>query len=240
MAGYGFVPEMWEEIDGFEGAVVLTPKFQCSKCGSAISERWAEITGKCGRCQSEESPFRNSVTQISTASIYFESSWRHDFSKEVVDAKNGAHVGKMAGILAWLIEGDPVLSESTLLCHPPSRGDDDENHMEPIVTRLSEEVGIEYKDALTKIEDYPPQTEMGSFEERFENIWEKMGADEGLEDHPRAIVVDNVVTSGATMAESGRALSQAGVTEVYGAALASYEAVDHLCDIGALEEKDGD
>lgn len=81
-------------------------------------------------------------------------------------------------------------------------------------------LGLEYSPrALVKIKDVPTQVGL-SLENRYENV---AGAFKGHDKHVTGkgvLIVDDVITSGATMNACTRALLQAGAERVYGMTLA--------------------
>jgi predicted amidophosphoribosyltransferase len=76
-------------------------------------------------------------------------------------------------------------------------------------------------ETLEKFKDVMPQTQAGSYEKRKANI---SGAyrvtDRELIEGKRILIIDDIVTTGATLSECARTLLTAGAGEVFCAALA--------------------
>jgi predicted amidophosphoribosyltransferase len=239
MATYERVDGMWNEIGGFSGASVFQPEYRCRTCGEAIEKKWYDITGDCRRCHEGENDVGEAVEKIYTVSIYLGQDQGHALSEEIVEAKNGDHVTKMAEILAWGVRNFDDLERADILVPPPS-GEGGDNHMVKIGNELSKQVGIPLRDVVSKRVDYPAQKHVDSAEERMENIRGKMESSEPLRDVNFAVVIDDIVTTCATISNTGRALIEAGVKTVIGLGIARDESLSNLHHVGALELVDDD
>ncbi len=91
------------------------------------------------------------------------------------------------------------------------------NQVEPLARAVAERMGLEYKDdVLFKSRDTPPQSRFQEREKRKQNV---MGAFQvknrssisGL----NLLLVDDVLTTGATVSEAAKALLEAGAASVY-------------------------
>lgn len=96
------------------------------------------------------------------------------------------------------------------------------NQAELLAKAVAEKLGIALKtDLLKKIKDTPPQARAISRKERFENI---KGSFEAISvpalKESRIILIDDVLTTGATMSEAAKALRKAGAKIVIGAVMA--------------------
>lgn len=93
---------------------------------------------------------------------------------------------------------------------------------ELIARSLSRELGLKRVSALKKIRHTRPQSGIKGFEDRKANVQgayrvtvpEKVAG-------KRILLVDDILTTGATMSEAARMLKEAGAKEVHGAAVAA-------------------
>jgi ATP-dependent DNA helicase RecQ len=85
--------------------------------------------------------------------------------------------------------------------------------------RLGDLLGVPARDVLERARFAPPQKTMRTGEEAFANVWGAIRAKHAVEG--RALLVDDVVDSGWTLAAAGSALRQAGAAEVLPLALAA-------------------
>lgn len=96
------------------------------------------------------------------------------------------------------------------------------NQAELLARAAAEKLGAALKtDLLKKIKDTPPQAKTSSGKERFENI---KGSFEAAPDpvlkESVIILIDDILTTGATMSEAAKALKKAGAKIVIGAVIA--------------------
>ncbi|MDS0242724.1 MULTISPECIES: hypothetical protein [unclassified Haloferax] len=229
-----------------DGSTIVIPFFQCNDCGSAISEHYAGITGRCSSCTREDNQTEG-LEQIHTVTIYLPDEDRTNsgvvgdiskFSDQIYEAKGGKHVTKMSNILKYGIDKFDELSHADLIVYPPS-GEGGDNHMKQIAEELSSKTMIPSADVTEKAEDYPSQKSTDSLDERISNIQGKIGIRQtssvNFEDVDQAIIVDDVVVTGSTMSNTAQVLLQEGVSQVYGLGITRNEALNHLiCSVGSV------
>lgn len=92
------------------------------------------------------------------------------------------------------------------------------NQSEELARALSKKLGIKYCNALRKPMDIKPQRRC-SASERWENVAGAFEA-EGQAAGKTVLLVDDIITTGATLHECAKALKQAGAAGVYCAAIA--------------------
>jgi predicted amidophosphoribosyltransferase len=116
---------------------------------------------------------------------------------------------------------DYPLRDRELIVVPPSGTADssDQNHMVPLATKLEDEVGIPFRDITYKKEDFASQKGL-SLEERIDNVIGKIGCEEDSIEADKALVVDDIATSCATISATAEALIESGVDQVAGLAIA--------------------
>lgn len=229
MARYELVEENAEKVGEFGGTSVIRPKFRCKKCSRAIKEGFTHTSEVCNLCNNGENPVGEELDRIFAVSIYVPDADDDDLVKAILDAKDGDRHEMMSDLLSWGIENDDALNQSDLITVPPSGSadvDDENNHMASIGELLSSKVEIPFECLLTKDEEYESQTGL-SGEERKENIKGSMKTKKRV-DVDRVLVIDDVATTGSTLAEAARALSAAGAEEIKGLVIARDEDLTNL------------
>ena len=96
------------------------------------------------------------------------------------------------------------------------------DQVELIAKAVSAELGLELTPALKKIRNNRPQSRIGDYSRRRANV---LGSYEILPDaditDKRVLLLDDILTTGATASEAGRILLTAGAKEVTAAAVAA-------------------
>ncbi len=93
---------------------------------------------------------------------------------------------------------------------------------EIIARALAEKLGLPCEKLLVKIKDNPKQSSIGNRERRKANVAGVYRcASENMVSGKRLLIIDDIVTSGATLAECAAVLRKSGCIEVYAAAAAS-------------------
>ena len=88
------------------------------------------------------------------------------------------------------------------------------NQAELLVKNISSEIGLAYADILTKIKKTKSQTEL-SFNERQGNVKDVFQCqDKGIIKNKNILLVDDVITTGATLQECAKVLKQNGAKTV--------------------------
>ena len=236
MTTYRYIRDAWEIVD-IEGVgdPVPHPERQCELCGAAISEKWSEITGKCSNCTRGINEVGDDLDRIYAVTIYFSEAEDHSLSNQLAPPKDGSFAKEKARILQWGIENLDELHEVDLLVPPPSGGEDEYNHMVDTGERLSRHVGIPFRDVTNG--DYQPQKDMDSLSDRKENIQGEVTCAADLHHVDRVLVIDDIVTTGATLSDTARALLEAGAGEVQGLTVSRSMDFRGLEDAKAMEAK---
>jgi ComF family protein len=93
------------------------------------------------------------------------------------------------------------------------------NQSELIARELAEQTGLEYSTMLKR--DVESRAQVGlTRKERLKNIQDKIHIIDGLNvRRKRVLLVDDVITTGATLAECAKVLRKAGASEVWGLVL---------------------
>lgn len=183
----------------------------CQQCGRGMYS-----PGKCKRCQTQPPIF----TSLRSWGIY-EDSLRNAILKlkYAGDMTMGDVLArpliKMLGLLPWKVD----------LVVPVPMGADREaergyNQAALLAVPVALSTGLPYQlKALKKVRDIPTQVGL-SIDERYENVEGAFVADQVIVDRKSVLVIDDVVTSGATMDACSKALCTAGARDVYGLTLA--------------------
>lgn len=240
------------EVLEFGDSRIVIPKYQCDECGKAISEDYSQSTGKCADCNENRNQTEG-LKRIHTITIYLPDEDRGEqgivedigeFSNLIYEAKSGNHISKMANTLRYGIENTGDISDPDLVTFPPPGEERKVNHMKTISEPL-EEAGVPIVDVTQKLEDYPSQKSTDTMEQRIENLEGKIGLSQPdsqsieLSEVDTAVVLDDVVVTGATLSNTARALKNAGVNEVHGLGISRNTSLTHLTEYAELLRQEG-
>jgi len=98
--------------------------------------------------------------------------------------------------------------------HPQRRRERGYNQAELLAAALGRRCGLPVRDALERVRDTPPQVGL-SRKERHENVRNAFAPRAGAAPGRRAVLIDDVQTTGATLEEAARMLRAAGAHQVY-------------------------
>lgn len=192
----------WASIKRLEGP-------SCRICARPFASEYA---GLCGDCLRERPPF----SRVITYGLY------SDALKEAVHLLKFTSIKRLSRPLGMLLAGLDIPEADLIVPVPLStrelrkRGF---NQTLLISRALSKTTGIPLGPGLLyKKRETPPQVSLPR-RERLLNLKGAFAAREGLEGR-RVILVDDVVTTGATARECSRAILKAGAEEVFVAAVA--------------------
>ena len=122
---------------------------------------------------------------------------------------------KMLGLLPWKV--DLVVPVPMGADRAAVRG---YNQAALLAMPVALSTGLLYQSkALKKVRDISTQVGL-SIDERYENVEGAFVADQSIVDRKSVLVIDDVVTSGATMDSCSETLRSAGARDVYGLTLA--------------------
>ncbi len=187
----------------------------CGKCGRpCLPER-----GVCGRCKL---PF--ALSRVRAVGVYGAPfvGLIHALKYE----KKTALVPVLGRALALLLAQDTELRAADAVCavplHPARLRERGYNQAFLLAQEVSRLSGMELIDPLVRRKNTPSQTEMRSEKERLDNVGDAFGLRAGIEVAGRRLVlVDDVMTTGATISAAGTVLLEAGAREVMGLVLAA-------------------
>ncbi|MCX6740108.1 MAG: ComF family protein [Candidatus Parcubacteria bacterium] len=96
------------------------------------------------------------------------------------------------------------------------------NQSELIALQLKEATGIEVSNIIERIKNTQTQINLKR-SERQQNVKEAFCLKSNFDNTKKAILIDDVITTGSTLKECAQALYQAGFTEIYGLVIAQRE-----------------
>lgn len=227
------VNKVWE----FNGRDIWQPKYRCSKCCRAIQESYMRTSGVCYHCNEGNIPIGGDLEKVYAMSFYISDVDETEFIQGIYDLKdNQEHTSEFAALLEKGIDEYPI-SDSDLIVVPPSgTADSDEvNHMVPLAKELSSMVSIPFRNITYKKEDYPSQKQLGH-QERIENVRGNIGCTETSLSAEKALIIDDIATSCATLSATAQALIEAGVSTVTGLVIARDEDTQNLEHANVLEK----
>jgi len=187
----------------------------CPDCGRPCS---LSAFG-CGRCESEFC-----LSRVRALGGF------HEPFNNLVHALKYREKTKLAltigPALAALVEQDEALESADALCpiplHPARLRERGYNQSALLALVVSGVAGIPTEDLLVRVKNTSTQTGKADDSERARNLEGAFALAKGARVRGRRIVlVDDVMTSGATLHEAGLALKRAGATEILGLVVAA-------------------
>lgn len=187
----------------------------CCQCGRPC----LPDAGVCGRC---ELPL--SLTRVRAVGVY-----QPPFQGLVHALKyfeKTALVPVLGGALALLIKQDSQLNRADGVCavplHPARLRERGFNQAYLLAKEVANITGLPFFDPLIRKRNTESQTKMRNDSERMENVQNAFEVRRGVKFRgERLILVDDVMTTGATISAAGRELLNSGAEEVMGLVLAA-------------------
>ncbi len=198
---------------------------KCVFCANLLKTNETDLCGKC-RCDLPHVTFpfhRGEAYEACYAAYYYEA----DVAKSVRKFKFAGrkrYAQAYGNILAMLILRERI--EFDILSWVPisdkrarQRG---YRQSKLIAQAIARELNIEAIQTLEKVKDNPAQSSLKKPKEREENVHGVYHAIDGeMIEKKRILLVDDVITSGATLCECARTLKKAGAKSVVCATLAA-------------------
>ncbi|MFO7160346.1 MAG: ComF family protein [[Clostridium] cellulosi] len=206
----------------FCGKTVPSNMAICKDCAGTLPYVTGKTCPRCGRgfefchCRGNKFAFERCVSPL-----YYEGSVRKSIINFKFHAKQSS-AAAYAALSAQMIKREYDWQQFDFItCVPLTKREFKKrgfNQSEVFARALSRKLGIPYKDALCKPRDVKPQRTLNS-EERWLNT---AGAFSAKGSFPGAVVllIDDVITTGATLSDCARALKKAGAKQVFCATIA--------------------
>jgi ComF family protein len=217
---YGCDVEMEEGLvcEGCRLALFTHELAVCPKCGRPCT-RTAET---CGQCRTQFS-----LSRVRALGLYVP-----PFDKLVHAFKYSGKtkVGELLGLaLAALVQQDEVLAAADAVCpvplHPARLRERGFNQSLLLAAAISMSTRIPLVEGLTRTRYTPTQTTKTSHEKRLKNVKGAFQIRPGAGvDGKTVLLVDDVMTTGATLNEAAKALLNGGAASVLGAVVAAAHA----------------
>ena len=203
--------------------LVFPPK--CVFCGTILETSAEKICPDCAkqlpRWSNERVKKSEFLPQIAAA-LYYEDSVRESVHRYKF-AGRSHYASAYGALLAMAVSAQLTEHFDTLSYVPLSRKRLRQRGYDQ-ARLLAEELGrhfdMEVQTLLVKLRDVPAQSSMKTSAERRANISGCYALAEGVDvTGKRILLVDDVLTTGATLSEAARILRMSGAAAVYGAAL---------------------
>lgn len=237
MAEYEVVENNVNKVWEFNGRNVWQPEYRCSKCSRAIQESYTRTSGVCYDCNEGDIPIGDDLEKVYAMSVYISDIKNTEFIQGLYDLKDEQkYTSEFSDLLAKGIN-EYTLTDYDLIVVPPSGTADsgEENHMIPLAEELSNEVSIPFENITYKEDGYSSQKQL-DHEERIENVSGNIGCTETSLSAEKALVIDDIATSCATLSATAQALTEAGVSTVTGLVIARDENTQGLEHANVLKK----
>jgi len=208
------------------GALIGQGPALCAKCASALQTFDSLFCGRCmARLPEGKKICHSGSPFILGAAMNYHIGAAGALIRELKFKRNKKIAKFLADLLASYLKKLPLdLSDYEILAIPLSAARQRErgfNQAELIAEKLSPLVSVPILlGGLTRTKHNTPQSEIRGRKERLRNIAGAFSADAELVSGKNIILLDDVITSGATMLEATRALKSAGAKKIIGLAAA--------------------
>ena len=194
----------------------------CRHRWRSVRPPWCE---RCGQPEPHFGPCRLCAAWPAALRVVRSAVWLADGAREAVHALKYGRLPRIADDLATAIAGVSLPTDRTSVLVPiplaPKRlRQRGYNQAEALAAALSRRWGVPVsRDVLTRTRETATQTALTP-ETRLANVAGAFRVSNDqcsmIIDHSTLIIVDDVFTTGATLAEAARALEQAGARTIYG------------------------
>jgi len=182
----------------------------CLRCGEQMQDSYSNV---CTACFNKNRNFRQAKSVLEYTDKVVALVHKFKYSKKYIFAEQ--IVAFMAEVLAtWNIEPD-------IICDVPIHKNKikkvKKNHSSILATQIADKFDFKYLPLCEKVKDNPSQTEM-AFKERQENVKDAYVVKPEFRKEVKdktILIVDDVITTCATIDEISKTLLNAGAKEVY-------------------------
>lgn len=201
----------------------IFPKFCCG-CGRIN-------TYLCANCYNEidliSLPItlnleQNYLSQVRAAAYY------HGVTAAMIKTLKYDSVKKISFTLAQLIYHTVELPSIDIITATPLHREREKsrgfNQSELVAQQLSQLLNVSYVQQLERIKFTTPQAEISDYQKRRENVYGHFSLKKNFDikeiQNKKILIIDDVCTTGSTLNECARVLTQAGAASVYGCTVA--------------------
>ncbi len=219
-----FPPLCWGCDEEIESGLI------CGSCSHLLSTGELDVCPGCGRpCGSASQGCGRCAIQFSLDRVRALGSYRVPYLNLVHALKyNGktALADVVGGFLAMLALQDTALAGCDIVCavplHPARRRERGYNQSELLARVVAEQIRKPLVDAVVRCRNTPSQTRCFSDEARQQNLKNAFAARKGVvPTGARVLLIDDVMTSGATLDAVSQQLLRAGASAVVGLVVAA-------------------
>ncbi len=218
----------------------------CDSCRLLLFTSELDVCGRCGRpclpgagrCGCCDPPL--ALSRIRAVGVYGKPFVGLIQALKYQEKK--ALVPILGGALALLVEQDSGLKRADRICpvplHPARRRERGYNQASLLAEEVARITGIPFADLLVRKKNTPSQTKQNSNESRFSNVRGAFGVKKGERfDGMRVILIDDVMTTGATLSAAAEELRKAGAAEVMGLVVAAAVGLESKANCRDKSEK---
>jgi predicted amidophosphoribosyltransferase len=234
---YDYVPDRFPKYkrqDGVEQFLVPVPR--CSRCFLPIEQKFERSTGLCASCYSGGPVDGTRLRQIVAATVYIPRVTGYPHSQEILDLKSsGAHAEVYADVLFHVLnETLPGFHPAFTIPVPSQEAGQPRDGVRQIASSLSQRYGVRKLEVLRYSRTVSQQRGLKKAD-RKANLEGALVASARVPGGV-ALIVDDVATTGYTIAEACRALIAAGATAGVGAVVGRDMRLEDLAKVGALKQ----
>ncbi len=202
----------------------------CDSCRLLLFTSELDVCGRCGRpclpdagrCGCCDPPL--ALSRIRAVGVYGKPFL--GLVQALKYQEKTALVPILGGALALLVEQDSGLKQADRICpvplHPARLRERGYNQASLLAKEVARITHIPFADLLVRKKNTPSQTKQMSSKGRFDNVRGAFGMKNGERlDGMRLILIDDVMTTGATLSAAAEELRKAGAAEVMGLVVAA-------------------
>lgn len=236
MTRYNYVRERFPTVvrsDGIEQLLVPTPN--CERCCLPISEDFAQSTGVCAYCHHDDPVDGTRLVGIVAAMLYIPRVEGYPHSQEIREFKDtGAHSQVFGELLVRALrERSPSVSPSSIGLLPSSTTRIPKDAVVDLGRRISQALRVSTVRPLRFSREVTTQRSTAGREARRENVRGAMEIDSRLPNGV-TLLLDDVATTGFSLAEAARVALDAGATSALGLVVGRDSRLDYLARVGVI------
>lgn len=203
---------------------------ECEKSVKALERPVYRLSGGEHRLENLESTaalyrYKDEVRQAVLMMKFHRQPWYgRELGFAMAEGLFGCVFSARRGIITMKQPEKPALMYDLVISVPSTRKKRGYNSTAIMGSTLAEALELPFlKDGLVRVRQTVPQATLGEAERLVNQIGSMEAARPDLVEGKRILLVDDIVTTGATISEAARALMKAGADSVYGFAAAARE-----------------